>query len=121
MIPPIFPILSASAPVVALLGSSPLRVYPFGEASQTVLKPYAVWQNISGSPENYLGDLPDADSYTVQIDVYSDDLSGVINSARAIRNALEPVAYVTSLGNTSRDTETRDYHYSLSVDFIVNR
>lgn len=121
MIPPVFPILSTDTALRALLGTNPVRVFPFGEAPQDVAKPYAVWQNISGSPENYLGDLPDADSYTVQIDVYAADSVSVINSARAIRNALEPVAYVTSLGNTSRDNETRDYHYSLSVDFIVNR
>lgn len=121
MIPPVFPILSSNTGVTSFLGVSPTRVYPFGEAPQDVLKPYAVWQTISGSPENYLGDLPDADSYTVQIDVYANTSGSVIDSARAIRNALEPVAYVTSLGNTSRDTETRDYHYPMSVDFIVNR
>lgn len=121
MIPPIFPILSSDSAVKAILGSNPVRVYPFGEAEQGVTKPYAVWQNIAGSPENYLGDLPDADSYTAQIDIYADTSGSALDAAMAIRDALEPVAYVTSLGNTSRDSDTRDYRYSMSVDFIVNR
>lgn len=121
MLPPIFVICSASAAVKALLGADPLRLYPFGEAPQGVQKPYAVWQTVGGSPENYLAGVPDADSYTVQVDVYSDQPVGpgsVTGVAAAIRDALEQRAYITGWGNTSRDPETKNYRYSFTVDFI---
>jgi len=122
MIPPIFPIASSSTAVTALIGSPPnMRMYSFGEALQTTTKPYVVWQTVGGGPENYLGDLPNADSYTVQVDVYGDTSVSVVNVARALRDALEPVSYITAWGNTARDLETRYYRYSFTVDFLVDR
>lgn len=121
MIAPIFTICSASIEVTNLLGTDPVRLYPFGEAPQNVATPYAVWQNIGGSPENYLGQLPDADSYSVQLDVYGVQAEDVLAVAQALVNALEPVGYVTGWGNTSRDIETDLYRYNFTVDLIVNR
>jgi hypothetical protein len=118
---PIFAVLSASSAVTALIGSSPVRAYPFGEAPQDVAKPYVVVQSVGGSPENYLSETPDIDSYSVQVDVYG--LTGA--SARAVSSAviaaIEPVAYVTSWGPEGRDPDTRNYRKSFTTDWWVNR
>jgi hypothetical protein len=121
MFPPVFSLLFASAPVKALLGATPLRVYPHGEAPDTVAKPYAVFQTPIGIPENYLGSRSDMDAYTAQIDVYGDTLSSVRNAASAIRVALEGDAYVTSLREGPRDPITKNFRYSLDVDFHTSR
>lgn len=121
MIAPIFEICSASTEVTDLIGTDPVRLFPFGEAPANVERPYVVWQNAGGSPENYLGTLPDSDSYSVQVDVYGVDGADVLAVAKAIRDTVEPVAYITSWGINNRDFDTDLYRYSFTVDFMVNR
>lgn len=121
MIAPIFPVCSASAEVNSLIGGESLRLYPFGQQDDAVIYPYAVWQNISGLPENYLGQRPDADSFTLQVDVYADTPDEAIAVAAALRDAIEPHAYVTRWGDQTRDNETKRYRYSFDVDWIVPR
>lgn len=121
MYPPLFATLFASAPVKALLGTTPLRVYPAGEATQETVVPYAVFQTITGTPENYLGSRTDMDGYTVQVDVYAATLSSARACASAIRVALESVAYITSLREPSKDPTTRNYRYSMDVDWFTDR
>lgn len=125
MIPPIFPPVAASTAVQALIGTgaagNPVRFFPFGRAPQNPTKPYAVWQNISGQPENYLEDLPDTDTFTLQIDVYADTAATAEQVAIAIRNAIEPVAYVTRWGGQSRDPDTQNYRETFDTEWIVYR
>src|SRR5690554_6339966 len=106
MYPSVFELVSSDPNVTALLGSGPTRFYLFGEADQGTVLPYAVWQRVAGTPENYLGTLPDADSYTLQIDVYAHTATEARNVARALRDALEPHAYVTSWRGETREPET---------------
>ncbi len=121
MFPPVFATLYADNAVKALLGSSPLRVYPAGEATQDTTVPYAVFQTIVGVPELYLGTRTDMDGFTAQIDVYAATLSSARACASAIRTALESVAYITSLREPSKDPTTRNYRYSMDVDFFTPR
>lgn len=121
MMVPIFEVCASDAGVTALLGASPVRLYPFGLQDDNRVYPYAVWQNVSGSPENYLGNRPDADSHTIQIDVYADTPEDAINVARALRDAIEDKAYVTRWGNQEMDPVTKRYRYSFDADWIVLR
>ena len=121
MYPPIFATCVAEAGVTALLGTVPTRLYLFGEAPQNVAKPYAVWQTITGSPENYIGTLPDIDSYVIQIDVYADSASSSRAVAEAIRDAVEPAAHVTSWGAEDRDPSTNNYRLNFTIDWWVAR
>lgn len=121
MIAPVFAVCFKSEEAKALLGASPLRLYPFGMQDDIIVYPYAVWQNISGEPENYLAQRPDADSFTVQIDAYADTPDEVIAVAAALRNAIEPHAHIVRWGSQSRDSETKRYRYSFDVDWIVPR
>ncbi|WP_414430850.1 DUF3168 domain-containing protein [Alcanivorax sp. IL3] len=120
MYPPVFPILNGNAAVVALLGS-PVRVYPFGQAPQDVTGPYAAWQLITGSPENYLKDRPDADNFDIQMDIYAADEDDSLAVGKAIRNALEPFAYITRWGGQGMDPDTKRWRVSFDVSFIVRR
>lgn len=127
MTPPIFAAVDVPA-VQALLksGSGPLRFYAFGEAPQGVSYPYAVWRYAAGLPENYLGDRPDIDSQTLQVDVYSADVPGQRGEmsrriAEALRDAIEPVAHITSWRGESRDPQTKAYTFTFDVDFWTHR
>ena len=125
MTPPIFTTISASAAVKVLLGSSPVRFYPFDLAPQPGTSfyslPYAVWQIVTGMPENYLGEVPDVDRYTIQIDVYGKTSTEVRSVVEALRDAIEPHAYVTRWGNESTDPETGLNRYGFDVDWHVTR
>ena len=121
MYPPIFATCKAVAAVTALIGTSPVRLYPFGEAPQGVTKPYAVWQTIGGAPENYIDCAPDIDSMAIQVDIYSTTAASARAVAVALRDAIEPVAHITSWRGESRDDETNHYRWSFDVDWWIQR
>jgi len=123
--PPLFATLFASTAVKALFGSAPLRVYAFGDAPAKgavgYATPYAIFQGVYGSPENNLTTVPNMDQFGVQLDIYALTLTDARNGAKAIRNALEPVAYVTSWDGETRDTETQLFRYTFTVSFLTPR
>ena len=121
MFPPVFAIAAADAAVKAVLGSNPVRLYPFGEAPAGVTKPYATWQTVSGDPENYLADRPDSDTFRAQIDVYADSATASRNAAKALRDALEGSGYVVSMNGESREEATKLYRYSFDWEHITPR
>lgn len=122
MTPPIFQLCSQTAAVTALLGTGAnLRLYSFGEAPEGVTKPYAVWQLMNGEPENYLAGRPDADGFTLQVDVYAATSTSARQVRDAIRDAIELDACVTRWGGEGRDPTTKNYRTSFDVDWIVLR
>ncbi len=121
MQPPIFPTCAADPAVTALLGTDPTRLYPFGEAPQDVTLPYAVWRHVGGSPENYLGSVPDIDSSTLQVDVYAATGSDATAVTEALRDAIEPVAHIVRWGDQDTDPDTGNKHISFDVDWLVPR
>lgn len=121
MTPPIFTLAVASPAVQAALGVAPTRLYPFGKAPQPVAKPYAVWQVITGAPENYLGQRPDIDALTTQVTVYGTTIDSARSAAIALRDALELDAHVVRWGGDDQDYETQNYFVSFDVDWLVPR
>lgn len=121
MNPPIFQVCAAAAGVTALLGTGPTRLFPFGNAPQGVTLPYAVWQMVSGSPENYLGEVPDIDQYTIQIDVYANRGSTARQVAEALRDAIEPQAHIVGWNGESTDPDTGHKRYGFDVEWHVPR
>lgn len=119
MVAPIFKTCVADPAVTQLLGMSPTRLYPHGEAPEGVAKPYAVWQVVSGSPLNYVNGLPDTDRYGLQVDVYADTASSADAVVVAIRRAVGRQAYVTGFGVDSRDTDTKNYRKGFDVAWLV--
>lgn len=127
--PPIFATVDVPA-VRALLktGTGELRFYLFGRAPQNPTYPYAVWRQAYGSPENFIDKTPDTDSYGVQVDCYAvpGDLAnqgaaGARAVAMALRDAIEPKAYITSWRGESRDPETNNFVFSFDSEWLTPR
>lgn len=121
MFPPIFQVAAADPGVTAILGAGPVRLYPFGSAPEGVTLPYVVWQLVAGSPENYLNQRPDLDGYTLQVDCWAISPTEARNVAKALRDAIEPHAYITRWGGEIRDNETGSYRVSFDCDWLVPR
>lgn len=125
MFAPIFQIVSADAAVKLLLGAGtsghPVRFYPFGEAPSGVTLPYVVWQNIGGSPENFINDRPVEDHFICQVDVYGATAESVRLVSKALNDALETEAHIVRFGNENRDSATKNYHYDFDVEFLSKR
>lgn len=121
MYPPLFSIVSLDATVLSVFGSNPVRVFPFGNAPEGIALPYAVWQTIAGSPENYVSNTPDIDSFMVQIDVYAENAADARNGAEALRDALEPHAHIVAWRGESVDYGTSNYRYSFDINFFTAR
>lgn len=125
MTPSIFYAVNVPA-VQAVLktGTGPLRFYMFGLAPKEKVYPYAVWAVTGGRPENYVQGAPDADNYSIQIDVYASPDQGpsvARNALEKIQTAIESVAYVTSYLGEDRDPETLVWATGIVVDWIENR
>lgn len=125
--PPIFAVVNVPA-VQALLktGTGPLRFYLFGQAPQNVAKPYSVWRQVYGSPENFIGDRPDTDAYTTQIDIYvaATDPAPATKArqiAEAMRDAIEGDAYITAWIGDSQDPITANYVFTFQCDWLTPR
>ena len=121
MYPPIFEIASASAAVTALIGSSPVRLWPFAQAPENSTLPYVVWQTIGGSPENYINNAPDIDQFSLQVDVYGTGAASVRAVAAALRDAIQGAANIVSWRGESTDFETKNYRFTFDVDWLVKR
>jgi hypothetical protein len=121
MFPPIFAVASAVPAVTALIGASPVRLYPFGDAPQAVALPYVTWQTITGFPENYIDRVPDIDSYTLQVDCYATTATSARNVAKAIRDAIETKAHIVAWRGESKDPDTLHYRSSFDVTWFVPR
>lgn len=121
MNPPVYELASASSDVRALLGIKPFRLFLFGEAEERTQKPYAVWQTVYGTPENYLAGIPQLDSWGVQIDVYANKPDEARAVAQALRDAYEPEAYVVSWNGEFRERDTRLFRYSFTLEFMTTR
>lgn len=125
MFPEVFPLASGDAAVRAALGTSPVRFWPFASAPQKgqagYAVPYAVWQFPYGTPENYLGSLPDIDNMAVQIDAYGETASSVRAAATALRNALQFHGHVVSYNGEEREAETGLYRVGFTVELWQSR
>jgi len=122
MYPPIFQIVSSNQAVTTLLKKDGIvRFFQFGRAPQGVEYPYAVWQIVSGVPENCLGDVPIIDSFVVQVDVYATTEASARDVAKALRGALEKRAYITRWGGESIDDNTQMRRISFDVSFYTDR
>jgi hypothetical protein len=117
----LFYLCADNTAVKNLLGTAPVRLYPFGTAPQKVVKPYSVYQTISGSPENLLSGAPDIDGIMQQVDVYATTAGQATSVAAAIRAAIELNCYVTGFRDWPKDQETGNYRYTLTLDWLIAR
>jgi len=118
---PIFEVCQKSPEVMSFLGPKILRMYMFYSKPEKATYPYATVQNYAGSPEMYLGTLPDVDTWSLQIDVFSLSFNEATSVAKAIRDAIEPHSYITRWGVQTLDDDTKSYRYSFDADWMVLR
>jgi len=121
MFPNIFQVAVADESVTALLGALPTRFYHSGKSEQGGALPYATWQVVAGSPENYIDSAPDIDMYSIQIDVWANSLRSARNVAEALRDAFEGRAHITSWRGESTDETTNHHNYSFDIDWFEKR
>lgn len=124
MLPAIFPLLDV-APVRALVGSNPVRVYRHGSAPQKVVAPYVTWFLVTGNPENALDELPRIDRQEVQIDCWSDNTGqgakDIETLAQAVRDAIEPHYHMTAIVADGRDPDTDRYRIGMTFTIWNHR
>lgn len=124
MTAPIFALLNASDEVKAFLKSGNiLRTYEFGLAPDAPIKPYLVWQDISGDPQNNLDCPAKTDHITIQIDIYTTNPTQLSLIKEAVRKALEVdnSCTVTSLRGNEREPETKLYRTGFDSNWFVDR
>ena len=106
---------------VPQLGTNPVRYFEFGTAPTLATPPYATWQELTGTPLNFLEGRPSTDSVKVQIDVWATTATECRTVARAIRRALDPHGTFSFYQN-SWDEESRlcrsilHYNYNKGID-----
>ena len=114
----------ADSAVVALLddGAGGIRLYPFGEAPKDAPYPYATWQNIGGLPANNVSDRPDADFFSIQVNVWGVTSNQMWAVVRALQNIMEvDGCAIVRYGNTVKDAETKAFGYDFDADWITYR
>lgn len=121
--PPLLATVSPDSAVRAIFGTSPVRIYPIGDApakgEPDYAAPYATFQTIAGSPENYLSGRPDAGEFREQVDVMAPTLSAARAGAKAIMEAVELVAQVVSYNGNRKDADTQLRVYSFDIAWII--
>jgi hypothetical protein len=117
--PPLFAICAADPRVTALLGEGPVCLFPFDDAPQVGARPYAVYQVLTGVPEDYVDDRPDLGSWIMQIDVYADTGAEATSVREALQYAIETQAHITRIGGTGTERETKLKIISLDVSWLV--
>lgn len=119
MLPPVFAVLAAAAPVTALIGSPP-RAYRHGAAPQGVVAPYVTWSAPAGAAENSF-DGACADVMRVQVDCWSKTDAQIETLASAVRAAIEPHAHLIAYVADERDFDTQKFRISMHFDWILKR
>lgn len=120
MLPNLFPLVSASAAVTALIGSNPCRFFRHGSAPQSVALPYVTHRTISAIPQNNLSGPPLADDGRVQVSCWSADPDDVEAVAAAVRAAIEPTWHILDVRDGGRDPVTMNYRIDLDVQVWVH-
>ena len=124
MTAPIFKLLNASDEVKAFLQTgNKLRAYEFGLAPDAPQKPYLVWQDISGVPQNHLDCPANTDHITIQIDIYTLEPLQLRTIREAVRKALEldNSCTVTDLRGNEREPITKLYRTGFDSNWFVDR
>ncbi|MDP3208764.1 MAG: DUF3168 domain-containing protein [Rhodoglobus sp.] len=121
MLPPVGQILLDDSGVAVLT----TRVFRHGSAPQRAQAPYITWFQVTGVPENLLDGSPRVDRCEVQVDCWSENTGngsrGIETLARAVRDALEPVAHMTAVVADEQDVDTQRYRIGMQFTFWNDR
>lgn len=121
MYPNVFALAAADSTVTGLLGTNPIRFWPFGHAPQNETRPYAVHQLLYGTPENTLSCVPSIDNYGIQIDSYATTVTAARSVAEALRDSLEGDSYMVAHNGETWEQATGLWRVSLTFEFLTTR
>lgn len=118
---PVVPTLKASKEVTDLLGTDPLKVWE--DIAPKKEYPYAVWSVISANPQNNLDKPANLDHVSFQIIVYDTHPGRASEIRAAIRRALEPHCYVTSIhpNHPERIADTNIFGRGFDANWFLDR
>jgi hypothetical protein len=124
MYAPLYRIALEDPVVFALLAdtSESIRLWPFDQAPKDAPMPYATWQNIGGVPNNNVSDRPDADFFSVQVNVWAMTSAELWAVVEALRDVMEvDGCTIVRWGATVTDEITKALGYDFDVDCITYR
>ncbi|EMB7125462.1 DUF3168 domain-containing protein [Acinetobacter baumannii] len=116
---PIFRILNANSKIKALLGED-LKVYE-DVAPSGIEPPYAVWQIITASSENYLDSQAKLDHVMYQVIVYDTDVIRATAIRAAIRSVLGDHSYILNSMINGKETQTKLFSRGFDANWFVKR
>ena len=120
MFPPVHQTLVSDDTLAVLFSGAP-RVYRHGYVPQGTARPYITWAVPNLVPENTLSELPTMDRSTVQVDVWCEQDALTLQIAKAVRDAIEPHAHLTSQPFDGWDPESKCYRMALQFDWFIPR
>ena len=113
---PLLKYVRGSAAVVGFFGAGAERIYAAGRLPDSPQAPYAVWQLVSGFPDNDLDEHATEDLVSIQIDVYAATFGESCAAANALRAALRPVAQDFSVNPSPPEPDTKLARSSFDVE-----
>lgn len=117
---PFFKVAAQSAAVKALLGNTP-RIFLAGNAGDSPAYPYVTYQMVSGTPGNLLGQAPDHDLFTLQVDVWAKSDTALAAVTTALVEAIQGQCQIAAWRSETADPQTKTLRKSFDVDWIVLR
>lgn len=122
MNPPVFPLLSTDAAVVAIIGATPnCKAYPKASVPQDIQAPYVAWFIVSDLPEKYLSEKTDMYQMRVQIDCWGATQPAADALFAAVDQALEQSSYRVGADRDGQDPDTLTYVRGADFSFWVQR
>lgn len=119
MYPPVTETLRADSSVLNVIDAS--AIYRHDDAAADRTGDYVTW-SASFVPVNELSDTPGMDQFTVTVNCFSDSDLRVEQIARAVRDAIEPVAHCTGSPVDNRDRAgSKKYRIALQFDWWHSR
>lgn len=123
---PVFPLLSSSSAVRAIIGTPPdMRAYedtaPQRSDGKLQPRPYLVWGTAGGAPENYLDGVPGIDAGRIVLDVFADDAATRRQLVVAIQAAIEPRAHMITVPITTYEPDTKLFRAVMDFQFWTHR
>lgn len=123
IIPALTSLVVASAPLLAVIGSNPVRCFP-GRIPQPVdgaplssQYPCLVYRIVVGQPETYFTGLSDIDRYRVQVDAYATTLAAADALLKLARAAIVDDARNAIVSDNGSDYEDENNAHRRSADF----
>lgn len=116
---PVFALLAAHAPLVALVPKA--RIRKAGYAGEAPTAPYITLQEIGGAPNNYLAARPGIDSFRPTVKVIAETESQAKLIASHVRDALELDGNCLVFDGPEFESETKLFVHFSDWRFFTSR